>query len=84
MWLFKITYQRRNINKITNDTYRMVINMSVSFHYRDKDMIKILIMTVRPKLEYAVAWSQHLKHRKIRKNTEGGNETGSKLEGHVL
>ena len=63
MWLFKITSAEKHINKITNDTYRMVISMSVSFHYMDEDMIKKLIMTmVRLKLEYAaVVWSQHLK-----------------------
>ena len=78
----------KHINKITNNTYRMVISMSVFFHYMDEDMIKKLIMAmIRPKLEYAaVVWSQHLKKhiKKLERIQRVATETGSKFEGHVL
>ena len=59
----------KHIRKITRETYKLLINIRVAFHYMDEEMMKKLILAViRPRLEYAaVVWSPHkVKHiRKI-------------------
>ena len=53
----------KHIGKIFGDTYRMLRNIRVAFHYMDKEMMKKILTTmIRPKLEYAaVIWSPHMK-----------------------
>ena len=53
----------KHINRIFGDTYRMLRNIRVAFHFLDKDMMKKIITTmIRPKLEYAeTVWSPHMK-----------------------
>ena len=49
----------KHTNKITGETYNLLMNIRMAFTYVDEDMIKKLIMTlVRPRLEYAATvWS---------------------------
>jgi len=53
----------KHINKIFGETYRMLRNIRVAFHFLDKNMMKKIITTmIRPKLEYAeIVWSPHKK-----------------------
>ncbi len=53
----------KHINKIFGDTYKMLRNIRVAFHFLDKDMMEKMITTmIRPKLEYAeMVWSPHKK-----------------------
>ena len=50
------------------ETYNLIKNIGLAFHYMDKDMMKKLIsMVIRPRLEYAgVVWSPY-KKKHIRK-----------------
>ena len=52
-----------HVNKIFGETYNLIRNIRLAFHYMDKEMMKKLITTmIRPKLEYAgVVWSPHKK-----------------------
>ncbi|XP_050692945.1 uncharacterized protein LOC126983856 [Eriocheir sinensis] len=52
-----------HINWIFGDTYNMVRNIGIAFHYMDKEMMKKLITAmIRPKLEYMeTLWSPHMK-----------------------
>ena len=54
----------KHINKIIGETYNMLRNIRVAFHYMDKEMMKkIIIIMVRPKMEYAaIVWSPHKKN----------------------
>ena len=48
----------RHINGICGLTHRTLSNISVAFHYMDKDMMKKIIATmIRPRLEYAAVVS---------------------------
>ena len=53
----------RHINKLFGESYKMLQNIGMAFHYMNKDMMKKIIVTlIRPKLEYAsVVWSPHRK-----------------------
>ena len=48
-----------HIDRIFGETYNLLKNIRLAFHYMDKDMMKKLICTmIRPRLEYAgVIWS---------------------------
>ena len=49
-------------NRIFGDTFMMLRNIRMAFHFPDKDMRKIITTMIRPKLEYAkVIWSPHKK-----------------------
>ena len=52
-----------HIDRIYGETYNLIRNIGLAFHYMDKDMMKKLITTlIRPRLEYAgVVWSPHKK-----------------------
>ena len=67
----------KHINRIIGDTFMMLRNIRMAFHFLDEDMMrKILTTMIRPKLEYAeVIWSPHKKKAcvEIRKNTENCN-----------
>ena len=54
---------KKHIDRIFGDTFGMLRNIWLAFHYLDKDMMrKIIITMIRPKLEYAeVIWSPHKK-----------------------
>ena len=56
------------IDRMFGETYNLLKNIRLAFHYMDKEMMKKLISTViRPRLEYAgVVWSPH-KKKHIRK-----------------
>ena len=58
----------KHINKITRETYQLLINIRTAFHYMDEDMMKKLIVTVLwSRMEYAaVVWTPH-KKKDIRK-----------------
>ena len=44
----------KHINRIFGDTFRMLRNIRMAFHFLDKDMMRTIITTmIRPKLEYA-------------------------------
>ena len=44
----------KHINKIFGETYNMLRNIRVTFHYMDKEMMKKIISTMlKPKMEYA-------------------------------
>ena len=49
-------------HRIFGDTFRMLRNIQMTFHFLDKDMMRKNITTmIRPKLEYAkVTWSAHV------------------------
>ena len=52
----------KHINRIFSDTFMMLRNIWMGFHFLDKDMIKLITIMIRPKLEYAeVIWSPHKK-----------------------
>ena len=53
----------KHINKIFRETYNMLRNITVAFHYMDTEMMKKIIITmIRPKMEYAaIVWSPHKK-----------------------
>ena len=53
----------KHIERIFRDTYRMLRNIGVAFHYMDKDMMRKIIATmIRPKMEYAeTVWSPYKK-----------------------
>ena len=64
--------------RIFGDTFRMLRNIWMAFHFLDKDMIrKIITSMIRPKLEYPeVIWSPYKKEKacvEIGKNTENCN-----------
>ena len=52
-----------HINKIFRETYNLIRNIGLAFHYMDGEIMKKLISTIiRPRLEYAgVVWSPHKK-----------------------
>ena len=52
-----------HVDKIFGETYNLLRNIGLAFHYMDKEMMKKLITTmIRPRLEYAgVVWSPHKK-----------------------
>ena len=52
-----------HIDKIFGETYNLLRNIRLAFHYMDKEMMRKLITTmIRPRLEYAgVVWSPHKK-----------------------
>ena len=51
----------KHIN-IFGDTFMMLRNIQMAFHFLNKDMRKIITTMIRPKLEYAeVIWSPHKK-----------------------
>jgi len=52
-----------HINRIFGETYNLIRNIGLAFHYMDKDMMRKLITAlIRPRLEYAgVVWSPHKK-----------------------
>ena len=55
----------KNIDKIFSDTFRMLRNIWIAFHFLDKDMMRKIITTmIKPSMEYAkVIWSaQKKKH----------------------
>ena len=51
----------KHINKIVRETYSLLKNIRVAFHYLDEEMVKKLIVSlIRPRLEYAaIVWSPH-------------------------
>ena len=53
----------KHIGIIFGDTFRMLRNIQMAFHFLDKDMMrKIITTTIRQKLKYAeVIWSPHKK-----------------------
>ena len=55
----------KHLDRILGDTFMMLRNIRMTFHFLDKDMMrKILTTMIRPKLEYAeVIWSLHNKKR---------------------
>ena len=60
---------QKHINGILGDTFRMLRNIRMAFHFLDKDMMrKITTTMIRPKLEYAeVIWSPHKKLQRIQR-----------------
>ena len=65
------------IYKIFGDTFRMLRNIQMAFHFLDEDMRKQIATIIRPKLEYAeVIWSPHKKKKtciEIEKNIDNTN-----------
>ena len=57
-----------HIDRIYRETYNVIKNIGLSFHYMDKEMMRKLVTTIiRPRLEYAqVLWSPY-KKKHIRK-----------------
>ena len=53
----------KHINRIFGDTFMMLRNIRMAFHFLDKYLMRKIITTmIRPKLEYAeVIWSPHKK-----------------------
>ena len=52
----------KHINRIFGDTFMMLRNIWMAFHFLDKYMRKIITTMIRPKLEYAeVIWFSHNK-----------------------
>ena len=53
----------KHINRIFGETFMMLRNIRMAFHFLDQDMMKKIMTTmIRPKLEYAeVIWSPHKK-----------------------
>ena len=53
----------KHIDMIFGETYNLLRNIRVAFHYLDKEMMRKLICTmIRPRLEYAgVVWSPYKK-----------------------
>ena len=44
----------KHIDRIFEDTFRMLRNIQMAFHFLDKDLMRKIITTmIRPKLEYA-------------------------------
>ena len=63
----------KHIDRIFGDTFTILRNIRMAFHFLDKDMRKIITTMIRTKLEYAeVIYSLHRKKTcvEIRKNTE--------------
>ena len=56
------------INRIFGDTFRMLRNIRMAFHFLDKDIMRKIITTIiRPKLEYAeIIWSPHKKNHVLK------------------
>ena len=54
-------WPEEHIDRIFGDTFRMLRNIRMAFHFLDKDMMrKIITSMIRAKLEYAeVIWSPH-------------------------
>lgn len=60
-------YPVKHINNVFRETYTVMQNLRVTFHFLDKEMMQKIIILKRPKLEYpAVLWSTH-KNTDIRK-----------------
>ena len=57
-----------HIDRIFRETYNVIKNIGLAFHYMDKEMMRKLVTTIiRPRLEYAqVVWSPY-KKKHIRK-----------------
>ena len=74
--------QEKYINKIFGDTFRMVRNIWMVFHFLDKDIIRKIITTmIRPKLEYAEAiWSPHKKKHVLKLERKQRIETKKEPE----
>ena len=54
MIILENTQQDSQVDKIFGETYNLVRNIKLAFHYMDKDMMKKLISSViRHRLEYA-------------------------------
>ena len=53
----------KHINRIFDDTFKMLRNIRMAFHFLDKVMMRKIITTmIRPKLESSeVIWSSHKK-----------------------
>ena len=53
----------KHIDKIFNNTFKMVGNIQMAIHFLDKDMMgKIITSMIRPKLKYVeVMWFPHKK-----------------------
>lgn len=53
---------KEHINKALGETYKMMQNIRMSLNFMDKDIMKIIMTLIRPKLEYtAVVWLPHQK-----------------------
>ena len=52
----------KHINRIFGNTFMMLRSIRMAFHFLDKDKMRKIITTIRPKLEYSeVIWSSHKK-----------------------
>ncbi|MPC79396.1 hypothetical protein E2C01_073922 [Portunus trituberculatus] len=71
-----------HIDKIFRETYNLLRNIELAFHYMDKEMMKELISTIiRPRLENAgVVWTPHKKkHKEAGETTKNGYKNGSRI-----
>ncbi len=75
----------RHINGIFGPTCSLLTNMNVAFNYLDREIMKKIITSICPKLEYtAVVWTPHRKKRYTGtgKNTEDSNKDNTRIERH--
>ena len=67
----------KHINRIFGDTFMMLSNIRMAFHFLNKDMRTFITTMIRPKLEYAeviyMVPAQEKACVEIRKNTENCN-----------
>ena len=61
--VYDILSPEKHINRIVGESYNLLRNIKVAFHYSDEDMMRKLIVTmICPKLEYAaIVWSPSTK-----------------------
>ena len=66
VWITDNLSPEKHINKISGDTYQLLINLRMALKYMDEEMInKLITSLIRTKLEYAaVIWSSHKKNIK--------------------
>ena len=58
----------KHVDGIFGDTFRMLRNIRIAFHFLDKNMMKKLLTTIiKPKLQYAeVIWFPHKKKQVLK------------------
>ena len=60
-------FLEKHSDKIFGDTFIMLENIQMVFHFPDKDMRKIITLMIRPIVKYAeVIWSPHKKLKSYR------------------
>ena len=52
----------KHISKVVGGTYTLITKIKTAFEYMDEEMLKLIVSTIRPQLEYAtLVWSPHKK-----------------------